>query len=95
LLSEKDEDKIIDTINGSLIEEDFSVVVSNETIQKKGYSFSAGLYFDVKFEYVEYNPDLFSETILKHQSNLVELNIRSLKLSSLINNEIEKVIHGN
>lgn len=95
LLSEKDEDKIIDTINGKIIEEDFSVVVSNQTIKKKGFSFSAGLYFDVKFEYVEYNPHLFSETILKHQSNLSELNNKSFKLSNLIKNEIEKVVHGN
>jgi len=95
LLSNKDEEKIIETINNKVIEEDFSVVVMNDTIKSRGYSFSAGQYFEVKFEYVEHNPIAFIESISKHQSNLSELINRSLKLSSLINTEIEKVIHGN
>ncbi|MBS1775895.1 MAG: SAM-dependent DNA methyltransferase [Bacteroidetes bacterium] len=95
LLSVKDENKIIDTINDKIVEEDFSVIVNNETIKQKGYSFSPGLYFDVKFETVEYNPNLFSETILQHQFKIFELNKKSTKLSDEIKDEIEKVIHGN
>lgn len=72
LLSAEDEDKIIDTINNSEVVEDFSIVVDNEKVIGKKYSFGAGQYFDTRIEYSELTPDEFDEKIQEHQDNLAK-----------------------
>jgi type I restriction enzyme M protein len=72
LLSEDDENKIIDTINNQVLIEDFSILVDTEIIKDKKYSFGAGQYFETKIEYSELTPDEFEEKMQQHQSNLVK-----------------------
>ena len=51
LLSDTEEQLIIDTFNKHEAKEDFTVVVSYEQIKEKNYSLSAGQYFDIKIIY--------------------------------------------
>jgi len=63
LLSNEEEQLIIDTFVNKQIVEDLSSVVSYENIQAKNYSFSAGQYFDIKIEYVEITQDDFNQKL--------------------------------
>lgn len=70
LLSSEDENKIINAINNNEKIEEFSVIVNNEEIKEKNYSFGAGQYFDIKIEYCKLTPDEFNEKMEKHKANL-------------------------
>jgi type I restriction enzyme M protein len=70
LLSADDENKIINTINSNEVVEDFSIIIDNEKIKGKNYSFGAGQYFDTRIEYSELTPDEFDEKMQEHQMNL-------------------------
>lgn len=91
LLSEKEEDYIIETFNNHEAKEDFTVVVSYEDIKAKNYSLSAGQYFDVKIEYTDITADEFKTKMngfttdlenLFSESKTLELEIRK-QLASL------------
>ena len=62
-LSKEDEDLIIKTINNKEVIDGFSVLVDNEKLKQKSYSFGAGQYFETKFEYSELSPEEFEEKI--------------------------------
>ncbi len=64
---------IIDTFVKAEEAEDFSVLVTKEQIQKKGYSFSAGQYFDVKNEYVDISKDEFENRFNDNSKILEEI----------------------
>lgn len=73
LLSEDEENHIINTFNAHQAVEDFSVVVSYEQIKEKNYSLSAGQYFDVKIEYVDITPEEFQAKMNGYKTNLNKL----------------------
>lgn len=62
-LSKEDEDLIIKTINNKEVIEGFSVLVDNEKLKQKSFSFGAGQYFETKIEYSELSPEEFEEKI--------------------------------
>jgi type I restriction enzyme M protein len=62
-LSKDDEDLIIKTINNKEVVEGFSVLVDNDKLKQKGYSFGAGQFFETKIEYSELSPEEFEEKI--------------------------------
>ncbi len=72
MLSDEEVNKIIDTFINAKVEDDFSVVVKYEDIEKKGYSFSAGQYFEVKIEYVDITPEEFEAKMNAYKSDLKE-----------------------
>jgi len=91
VLSELEEQKIINTFNKRESCEDFSIVVSYDQIEKKNYSFSAGQYFDISIEYLEISSVEFSEK-LKH--NITKLNVlfdKSKELEGEINDLLKKL----
>ncbi len=90
LLSFEDEEKIISTINGNEVVEDFSVVVENEKIKQKSYSFGAGQYFDTKIEYSELTPEEFEAKMKEYTSNLD----RFFEESRLLEEQIKKNLGG-
>jgi type I restriction enzyme M protein len=90
VLSQGEEQRIIDTFNGKQAVEDFSVAVSYEAIEAKNYSLSAGQYFDVKIEYVDITPEQFSEKMQGFTSNLESLFSQSRELEV----EIKKQLAG-
>jgi type I restriction enzyme M protein len=80
LLSEKEEDYIIETFNNHEAKEDFTVVVSYDDIKTKNYSLSAGQYFDVKIEYTDISQEEFKSKMNGFTSNLENLFIESKTL---------------
>ena len=76
--------KIVDTFLNQKVEDGFSVVVSHDEIKAKGYTLSAGQYFDVKIEYVPITADEFAEKIAGFKSRLAELNAKGAELDRTI-----------
>ena len=90
LLSVAEEDRIIATFNGKKAAEDFSAVVSYESVAAKNYSFSAGQYFDVKIEHTDLTPAQFATKLHEFSTNLDEL----FKESADLEQEIRKQMSG-
>lgn len=67
--------QIVNTFRNKEVVEDFSVTPTFEEIKDKGYSFSAGQYFDIKIDYVDITEDEFNrrmdnfKTTLRQQFN--------------------------
>lgn len=91
ILSSEDIENIINTFNSCKNIDDFSVVVTNEQIINKNYSFSAGQYFDVKMEYVEVSAEDFALDMRKTKDALHAMFEESSMLGAEILNNIEKL----
>lgn len=89
LLSEVEEQLIIETFNNHEAKEDFTVVVSYEQIKEKNYSLSAGQYFEVKIEYTDITPAEFETKMNGFKTNLDRLFAESKTLE----NEIQKQLN--
>jgi len=89
VLSEKEEQRIINTFNNKKPEEDFSVVVSYDEIKQKNYSLSAGQYFEVKIEYVDITADEFDAKMKGFEENLNKLFAESRSLETKIQNNLK------
>lgn len=67
--------QIVNTFRNKEVVEDFSVTPTFDEIKEKGYSFSAGQYFDIKIDYVDITEDEFKrrmdnfKTTLRQQFN--------------------------
>ena len=67
--------QIVNTFRNKDVVEDFSVTPTFDEIKEKGYSFSAGQYFDIKIDYVDITEDEFNrrmdnfKTTLRQQFN--------------------------
>ena len=90
LLSEDEEDRIIETFNSKQAVDDLSVVVSYDEIASKNNSLSAGQYFEVKIKYVDITPEEFSSKMKGFSDNLDGL----FKESSKLEKEIKKQLAG-
>jgi type I restriction enzyme M protein len=90
LLSDAEEQLIIETFNKHEAVEDFTVVVSYEQIKEKNYSFSAGQYFEVKIEYTDISPAEFETKMNGFKTNLDSLFAESKSLEK----EIQKQLNG-
>ena len=91
LLSEEEEQKIINTFNNHEAVSDFTVVVSYEQIAEKNYSFSAGQYFDVKIEYNDITPNEFASKMEGFKANLNTLFAESKNLEKEIQKQLNKL----
>lgn len=84
VLSPEEEQQIIDAFNKKEAVDDLSVVVSYDEIKAKNYSFSAGQYFDIKFEYVDISPEEFAEKMKGFETALESHFAESKKLEEEI-----------
>lgn len=89
VLSEEEENKIIETFNKRAGIDDFSILVSYDDIKNKNYSFSAGQYFDVKIEYVDITAEEFEAKMNEYKSNLAEYFKQSHELEVEIQKQLE------
>lgn len=90
LLSEDEENLIINTFNNHKAVDDFTVIVSYEQIKEKNYSFSAGQYFDIKIEYADITAKEFGSKMHGFQNNLESL----FSASKDAEKEISKQLKG-
>lgn len=88
VLSQEEEQQVIDVFNAKRAMEDFSVAVSYGDIEAKNYSLSAGQYFDVKIEYVDITPEQFAEKMQGFNSNLDSLFSQSRDLEAEIKSQL-------
>lgn len=71
-LREDEIDKIVNTFINAEEVEDFSVCVTYEAIAEKGYSLSAGQYFDIKIPYVDITAEEFEQRMKEYKDTLKE-----------------------
>ena len=90
-LERADEDKIVNAFHSREAIDDFSVVVSYDEIKEKGYSFSAGQYFDIKIEYTEITADEFKSKMADHKKSLSSLFAESAQLEKDIMNHLDSL----
>jgi len=89
VLSDLEEQQIIEVFNNTKSVDSLSVVVSYEDIAAKNYSFSAGQYFDVKIEYTDITAIEFKQEMEAYSSNLNELFNQSKALETKIEEQLK------
>lgn len=95
LLSKDEQQKIINTFNNKETDDDFSVSVSYEDIEAKGFSLSAGQYFDVKIEHEEISENEFANKIQLFSMQLDSLFLESRELEAQISEQLAGVRYEN
>ena len=91
LLSEADIDKIITTFHAKEPVEDFAVAVTYEEIVEKGYSLSAGQYFDIKIDYVAITEEEFNQRMNNYKQTLTEQFAESHRLEDEIMAQLDSL----
>jgi type I restriction enzyme M protein len=91
LLSDAEEQHIIDTFNRREAVEDFTVVLSYADIEAKNHSFSAGQYFEVKINYTDITAEAFQTKMNDFSTNLDKLFAESATLESEIKTQLGKL----
>ncbi|RAP32661.1 SAM-dependent methyltransferase, partial [Candidatus Marinamargulisbacteria bacterium SCGC AAA071-K20] len=95
VLTQDEENQIIDTFNKKEAQDDFSVVVSYAEIESKNYLLSAGQYFDVKIEYVDITKEEFEDKLKSFDETLSSMFFDSKKLEDKIKKQIVKLKYEN
>ncbi|MFN5169547.1 MAG: class I SAM-dependent DNA methyltransferase [Cyclobacteriaceae bacterium] len=88
LLRPDEEQLIIDTFNAHKTVDDFAVVVSYEQIKEKNYSFSAGQYFEVRFDSKEISSKEFDAKIKAFKISLDTLFAESEEMQHVIKDSL-------
>lgn len=78
-------DKIVTTFEKKEKIDDFSSVVGYEEIKEKGYSLSAGQYFDIEIEYENMTNDEFENYMNSFKNNIKECIEKNKKLDKELN----------
>lgn len=90
-LRDSEIETICDTFINARAVEDFSVIVSHSEIAAKGYSLSAGQYFDIKIEYQDITEEEFKAKMKKIWSYLGQLSKESHTLESDIMEQLKNL----
>ena len=91
VLTNEEEERIIQTFIQKTELEDLSVVVSYEEIKNKNYSFSAGQYFDVKIKHSDISNDEFKSILSSHQIELKGLMDKSKEINHNIQHGLDRL----
>ncbi|ETK07842.1 N-6 DNA methylase [Tannerella sp. oral taxon BU063 isolate Cell 6/7/9] len=83
-LRDSEIEQIVSTFREAKPVEDFSVVVSYDEIKEKGYSLSAGQYFDIKIDYVDISEAEFDQRMANYMQTLSEQFAESHRLEEEI-----------
>lgn len=94
-LNEDEIEKIVSTFQNKTEIEDFSVAISYEEIKNKGYSLSAGQYFDIKIDYVDITEEEFNSRMASFKKTLTEQFNRSHDLENKIILQLENLQFNN
>ena len=91
VLSEEEEDLIINTFNAKEVVDDFSMVVSYDEIEAKNFSLGAGQYFEIRIEYVDITQEEFGMKIGAFENNLKKLFKESKDLEIKISDNLKAI----
>lgn len=81
--------QIVNTFRNKEVVEDFSVTPTFDEIKKKGYSFSAGQYFDIKIDYVDITEDEFNRRMDNFKTTLRQQISESHRLEEEILKQLD------
>ena len=83
-LNDEEIEKIVGTFQRKEAVDDFSVAVTYDEIKEKGYSLSAGQYFDIKIDYVDITEEEFNQRMANYKQTLSEQFAESHRLEEEI-----------
>lgn len=82
-------DQIVNTFQNKESVDDFSVAVTYDEIKEKGYSLSAGQYFDIKIDYLDITEEEFNQRMANYKQTLTEQFAESHRLEEEIMAQFE------
>lgn len=88
-------DFIVNTFRNKEAVEDFSVAVTYDEIKEKGYSLSAGQYFDIKIDYVDITEEEFSARMAYYKAELTLKFAESHRLEEEIMKQLDSLRFNN
>ena len=91
-LTDAEIEQIIGTFRREEAVENFSVVVSYDEVKEKGYSLSAGQYFDIKIDYVDITEEEFNKRITDFKQTLSQQFAESHKLEKEIMAQLDSLV---
>ena len=92
---ENDEiDKIVSAFRNAQPIDDFSAVVSYADVKAKGYSLSAGQYFDIKIDYVDITEDEFNAQMKADMDELESMFAESHRLEDELRLQLNRLKFG-
>ena len=94
MLSDADEQLIIDTFKKHDAVDSLSAVPSYEDMEEKSYDFSAGVYSDIKVDYEPITADEFEKRITKFRDKFADMQKRGALLDDEIQRLTEKLYYG-
>lgn len=84
-------ERIVTTFRYAQAVDDFSVVVSYDEIKAKGYSLSAGQYFDIKIEHIDITPEQFTAQMNEFRETLTAQFAEAHKLEVEILKQLDSL----
>lgn len=90
-LSHDELTKIVSSFVNMIEEPNFSIIVSNEDICNKKFSFSAGQYFKIEIKYNEYTNEEFEQEVNRLNENISKLVAKNDELFKNMKNNMSKV----
>ena len=91
VLSNDDENKIIETFKNQKEIKKVSKLVSNNDIERKKFSFNAAQYFDIKIEYTKMSQDQFKDEINSFKQNIKKSVKESQIMEKMLIKELNKL----
>lgn len=88
-------DLIVNTFRNKEAIDDFSVAVTYDEIKEKGYSLSAGQYFDIKIDYVDITEDEFNARMANYKTELTQKFAESRRLEEEIMKQLDSLRFNN
>ncbi|GAB1250925.1 hypothetical protein Tsumi_00290 [Porphyromonas miyakawae] len=84
-------EQIVSTFRERKSIDDFSVAVTYDEIKEKGYSLSAGQYFDIKIDYVDITEEEFTARMDSYRQTLTEQFAESHRLEAEIMRQLDSL----
>lgn len=94
-LRDEEIEKIIATFQNKEAVEDFSVAIGYDEIKEKGYSLSAGQYFDIKIDYVDITEEEFNKRMGEYEATLTQQFEESHSLEKEILAQLRSISFNN
>ena len=88
-LSNDEIERIVTTFLNKEAVDDFSVAVTYDEIKEKGYSLSAGQYFDIKIDYVDITEKEFNQRMTEYKQTLTQQFEESHRLEAEIMKQLD------
>ena len=90
-LSNDEIERIVTTFLNKEAVDDFSVAVTYDEIKEKGYSLSAGQYFDIKIDYVDITEEEFNQRMTGYKQSLTQQFEESHRLETEIMKQLDSL----